>query len=136
MTVAVPVPSAGADKPVTEPFSQPVGEPLVPPAEQEIQMPEPQAVRANTLPPGRTVAEQLEINNQIIDACGMGNAECQAEMGYISVTPPPPTDDERWLEGTIGAAIVVILGGLWFAARVWAWLFASRSAYRYITKRE
>lgn len=87
-----------------------------------------------SLPPGRTVAEQRQINDQIIDACGMGNSECQAEMGYISITPPPPSQEDMWLEGTIGAGVAVVLGILWLSAKVWAGLWGARAGFRHITR--
>lgn len=87
----------------------------------------------NPLPPGRTFSEQREINERAVFQCGADNTACQREHGYLQLSRGP-TPAQAYLEGNIIAAIAVLLGLLWLAVRVWVWLFASRGAYRYITK--
>jgi hypothetical protein len=133
--MAVAVPAVQTDKPVTEePFSQPVGEPLVPPAEPDYQPPE--AAHADVGAPERTAAEQRAINNEALDACAPElRDDCLQSMGYVrpEETALARAHRENPMEGNILAAVVVIIGFLWMGAMLWARLFAARSAYRYIT---
>lgn len=142
MTDAVPV--VPADKPPSEPVvveaAPTAGVATHSPSEMvdtsQPASPSGSAPAAHTvqLPPGRTIEEQLRINDQAIDACGLGEMECSVEMGYISVLPPRPSAEEAAMEGNIIAGIAVLLGLLWLGLKVWARLFAARTAYRYITE--
>jgi Na+/H+-dicarboxylate symporter len=86
-----------------------------------------------TLPPGRSLAEQQVINEQIVEACGESNVQCHTEMGYIPTTRLQ-TRDEAVLEGNIIAAVVVFAVFIGIVLRALAAAFVGKKAYRYITR--
>lgn len=84
-----------------------------------------------TYPNGRTSEQQFEINEHAVAVCGTHAYTCQTEMGYVHIGPGP-TQAEAALEGNIIAGVIVVLGLLWLAAKVWAAAFGAKRAVRYI----
>lgn len=79
---------------------------------------------------------QAQINNQALDACAPElRDDCLQSMGYVR---PEETALKGAaaspMEGSIIAAIAVILGILWLASKVGVGLFGTKRAVRYITK--